>query len=83
MPTDTERINAIVRMTKRGLAPQIMYDDDGNFAVSFSASAPLPRGGGRGYVKNVEIVTHVKKDEWRPTLRQAIDHAVRNGTKDS
>jgi hypothetical protein len=74
--TDTERLDWLEDQTEKGLAPAIMYDDDGHWAVSFCGSSPCPRGDGRGYDEPVDLGTFVEPEEWKPTIREAIDYAI-------
>lgn len=74
--TDTERLDWLEAQTHAGMAPAIVYDDDGHWAVSFSGGSPCPRGDGDGYDEDVELGTFVEVHEWRPTIREAIDYAI-------
>jgi hypothetical protein len=74
--TDTERLDWLEKQADEGASPAIVNDDDGHWAVSFCGGQPCPRGDGQGYDEDVEIGTFVDVNEWKPTIREAIDYAI-------
>ena len=56
-------------LTKLGQAPALLYDDNGYFAIT-----------GDGYQEvvtepsDIEIAHFVEKEQWKPTVREALNH---------
>lgn len=73
---DTELLDWIEMETQCGAAPCIVYDDNGNFAVSFRGQQPCPDGD--KFTGGVSIEVWVEPDQWMPTIREAIQYAADN-----
>lgn len=64
------------KITHEGYAPCLVFDDDGHWAVSFSAVQPIPLGEGGGFDDTVVISVIVNDiDSWKPTIEEAIEYA--------
>ncbi len=61
---DYARIQFLVDVTNDGYAPAVLFDDDGNWAISFD-----------GWHVGDQITCIVEPDSWKPSLREAIDDA--------
>lgn len=70
---DSERLNWLEGITHRGYAPQVVYDDNGNWAVSFDGVMPVPQADPPD--EPLMISARVEPREWAPTVRAAIDAA--------
>lgn len=57
-------------LTKLGWAPCLLYDDNGNFAVSGEGMQGINPDG----ADNCEMIHFVEKDKWKPTIREALYH---------
>ena len=75
-PADTARIDWIERKAAEGWTPNLVYDDDGHFAVSFEGFQPIPQGDGAGYAEPVTVGAFVEPGDWHPSVRAAIDAAM-------
>lgn len=73
---DSARLQFLEDQTMEGHAPNLVFDDDGNWSVSYTGMQPIPRGGGRGFDETVTIACIVEPGEWRPSIREAIDAAI-------
>lgn len=63
-------------ITHSGYAPCLVFDDDGHWAVSFSAIQPAPLGDGGGFDDMVVISVMVDDvNSWKPTIAEAIEYA--------
>lgn len=71
---DTERIDWLESATRQGMSPALVFDDDGRWAVSFCGYSPVHEG--EGFLDAVEISAYVEPGDWRPSIREAIDHAA-------
>jgi hypothetical protein len=69
--TDTERIQFLEDLTMIGWAPQLLYDDNGNWIVSTSGVLPVEPGG------MVSALHDLEDAVWMTTVRGAIDDAKR------
>ena len=67
--------NWLDEITHEGYAPCLVFDDDGHWAVSFSAFQPVPGGDGEGFSEQVIISIIVEKDEWKNSIEEAIEYA--------
>jgi len=58
----------IETVTHFGWCPQVLYDDDGRFAVTNAGMSPVPIDG------PVEGTFHIfaRKHQWAPTIREAL-----------
>lgn len=63
-------------ITHKGYAPCLVFDDDGNWAISFSAMMPIPGGEGEGFDDVVGITVIVDDvDSWKPSISEAVEYA--------
>lgn len=62
-------------LTKFGDAPNLIYDDNGMFAVSGDGYQPVVFGN-----QKIEgsMTVFVKKDQWKKTIREALKHYINN-----
>lgn len=58
-------------LTKFGDCPQLLYDDNGNFAVSGDSFSQAVSGEEK--IEGV-VTVMVEKNQWFPTIRQALFH---------
>ena len=79
---DAARLQFLEDETMQGKAPNLVFDDDGNWCVSYTGMQPMPRGGGAGFDETVGITCVVEPHEWRPSLRAAIDAAMEEAARD-
>lgn len=64
----------IEELTKLGWAPCLLYDDDGNFAISGDGMEPLNQ-----HTYADTVLTHfIKYNAWQPTIRKALDYYLDN-----
>ncbi len=61
---DYARIQFLVDATNKGYCPAILFDDNGNWAVTFD-----------GWQESDFYANTVDAGNWKPSLREAIDHA--------
>lgn len=66
---DTKRLDHLEAMTDRGLAPKLVFDDNGNWAVAYDGCQPA----GPFLDETVDILVIVQPDKWRWSVREAID----------
>jgi hypothetical protein len=59
--------------THLGAAPNLVYDDNGRFAVSGDGFQPVVTN---DELLEGEIITFVEKDMWKTTIREALRHYV-------
>lgn len=71
---DTERINWLETITKNGACPALVNDDNGHWAVVFDGIQSVSHG-----QKPMDVSTtfFIKAKDWKNTIRQAIDTAIR------
>lgn len=80
---DAARLQFLEDQTMQGHAPNLVFDDDGNWCVSYNGHQPMPRGDGAGFDEIVGITCVVEPHEWRPSLRAAIDAAMEEAARDT
>lgn len=56
-------------LTKLGWAPCLLYDDNGNFAISDEGMQSISED-----PNDQELFHFIKKDQWKPTIREALDY---------
>lgn len=78
---DAARLQFLEDETMQGKAPNLVFDDDGNWCVSYAGMQPMPRGNGAGFEETVGITCVVEPHEWRPSLRAAIDAAMEEAAR--
>ena len=57
----------IETLTKLGFDPSILYDDNGNFAISSGGMSSISLE-----PNDCELIFYVEKKFWKPTIRKAI-----------
>jgi len=65
-------------ITKLGDAPQIVYDDNGHFAVSSSGLAPVPSTESGRFESTENFITFVEPEQWYDTIREALNHYLKS-----
>lgn len=60
----------IEELTKLGWAPCLLYDDNGNFAISGEGMQTISAEG----VDSQELFHFIEKDMWKPTIREALNY---------
>ena len=59
----------IEELTKLGQAPSILYDDNGNFAITGDGTQDVV------FEPSDMTITHfIKKEMWKPTIREALEY---------
>ena len=58
-------------LTEIGQAPNILYDDNGNFAVTGNGFQNVAYG---DEPEDMEMSFWIEKKYWKPTLREALHH---------
>lgn len=61
----------IEELTKLGAAPNLLYDDNGHFAISGDGFQPVSLD---IKVSDLTISTLITKNQWKPTIREALKH---------
>ena len=64
----------IEELTKLGWAPCLLYDDNGNFAISGEGMQSISPDG----VDDCHLSHFVEKDMWKPTIRKALNYYLDN-----
>lgn len=59
----------IDELTKLGHAPNLLYDDNGNFAITGDGFQTVPING----PCDMEMSFFIEKDKWSPTIREALN----------
>ena len=59
----------IDKLTKLGHAPNLLYDDNGNFAITGDGFQTVPING----PCDMEMSFFIEKDKWSPTIREALN----------
>ena len=80
---DAAMLQFLEDQTMQGHAPNLVFDDDGNWCVSYTGMQPMPRGDGQGFDETVTIACVVHPTEWRPSLRAAIQAAMDDAAADA
>ena len=60
----------IEELTKLGHAPNLLYDDDGRFAITGNGMQTVPMG----EAIDMEMFYLVPKDQWKNSIREALDN---------
>ena len=61
----------LLELTKLGDAPNVLYDDDGNFAVSGSGMQSVGEG-------TVSLMAIVEPEHWKETPREALRYYMKD-----
>ena len=67
----------IESLTKLGDAPQVIYDDNGHFAVSGDGMSPAPMPDGGKFEETENFVSIVEPEDWYDTIRKALNHYLK------
>jgi hypothetical protein len=78
MMTDTERLDYLDNEMKKGGCPNIVCDDDGRFALAHDGMQPVPPADGKGFKEIMSTVVIVQPEQWKSSIREAIDYAIEN-----
>lgn len=57
------------QLTMLGQAPSLLYDDNGNFAISGDGMQEISTE-----PSDIWLSHFIKKDDWKPTIREALYH---------
>ena len=57
-------------LTKLGHSPNLVYDDNGNFAITGDGYQKLSST----YPEDITILNFVEKNQWKKTVREALSH---------
>lgn len=63
-------------LTMLGDAPQLVYDDNGHWAVSGNGFSSIPISESGKFEGQESMTTIVEPDEWKDTIREAIKEYV-------
>lgn len=77
--TDTERLDMMEKMADQGLAPAILNDDNGHWAMVFEGTATIS---GSDDPSDWSGAFVVEAKQWKSTFREAIDAGIAEFTKD-
>lgn len=61
-------------LTHLGYAPQVVYDDNGHFAISGSGMSPVPMTDSGKFEETECFTTYIEPEEWKDTIREALNH---------
>ena len=64
-------------LTHLGCAPQVVYDDNGHFAISSSGMSPVPMTDSGKFDETEVFQTIVEPEQWRDTIREALNHYLK------
>ena len=56
-------------LTKLGWSPNLIYDDNGNFAISADGYGPVNEE-----IGDTVNTVFAMKDQWKPTIREALNN---------
>lgn len=62
--------NKIHLLALKGYRPNLVNDDNGNWALSFCSAVDITEGG------MDEVSVMVDPEEWHPTIEGAVDYAI-------
>ena len=65
-------------LTSLGDAPQLLYDDNGHFAISGDGYAPAPMSDSGKFEEDVSLTAIVEPDMWYDTIRGALNHYLKS-----
>ena len=66
---------ALQELTKIGYAPNLVYDDNGHWAVSFNGFQTLAIG---DEPEDASITCFVEKEYWKKEIKEALIYALEN-----
>lgn len=64
----------IESLTYLGDAPQVIYDDNGHFAISGSGMSPVPMTESGVFEDTESFTAFVEPEQWKDTIREALNH---------
>jgi len=65
-------------LTMLGDAPQVIYDDNGHFAISGDGLAPVPMTDSGKFESSESFTSFVEPEDWYDTIREALNHYLKN-----
>lgn len=65
-------------LTMLGHAPQLVYDDNGHFAISGDGLSPVPMTDSGKFEEFESFTTHVEPEQWHDTIRGALNHYLKS-----
>ncbi len=65
-------------LTKLGQAPQVVYDDNGHFAISSSGFGPVVTTESGKFDDRESFTTIVEPEEWKDTIREALNYYLKS-----
>lgn len=67
----------IEELTKLGQAPNVIYDDNGHFAITADGYATVS-----DEPQDAEVYSFVRKSQWKRTIREALEYYMFNRDED-
>lgn len=67
----------IESLTQLGEAPNVIYDDNGHFAVSGSGMSAVPMSDSGKFEEEESFTTFVEPEQWYDTIREALNHYLK------
>ena len=64
-------------LTSLGDAPQVIYDDNGNWAISSSGMSPVVMSDSGKFEDTQSFTSFVEPEEWYDTIREALNHYLK------
>jgi len=61
-------------LTMLGDAPQLVYDDNGHFAISGDGLSSVPMTDSGKFEESESFTTIVEPEQWHNTIREALNH---------
>jgi len=68
----------IESLTHLGDAPQVIYDDNGHFAVSGSGMSAVPMSDSGKFEDTEAFTAIVEPEQWYDTIREALNHYLKS-----
>lgn len=65
-------------LTMLGHAPQLVYDDNGHFAISGDGFSPVPMTDSGKFEESESFTTLVEPEMWHDTIREALNHYLKS-----
>ena len=70
---DKYRLDWLESITRKGICPALVNDDNGHWAVAFSGIQNLPDGDGP---EDIQTTFFIETERWKDSIRKAIDYAM-------
>jgi len=68
----------IESLTMLGDAPQVIYDDNGHFAISGNGMSPVPITDSGKFETTESFTSFVEPEDWFDTIRESLNHYLKN-----